>query len=80
MIRARVINDHVVNPRDAWEFHEWYFKADRLGRRNPRMIQAGWFVVRCNNTACPALAIVNKEDVLGLLPPAPESKPLGVAP
>lgn len=85
MIRVRVVNDHRVDPADAWEFHEWYFngqdvKADRLGRRNPRMIQADWMVVRCNNSACPALAIVNKEDVLGLLPPAPQSKPLGVAP
>lgn len=85
MIRIRQIHPHVVGAGGEWEFHEWYFtgkdvKADRLGRHNPRMWDAGWWAVRCNNTECTARAIINKEDVLGLLPPAPQSKPLGVAP
>lgn len=85
MIRVRVRRDHIVDPADEWEFHEWYlngsdFKGDRLGRHNPRMYSADWLVVVCNNPHCGALAVVSKEDVLGLLPPAPQSKPLGVAP
>jgi hypothetical protein len=85
MIRMRVRRDHIVNPEDEWEFHEWYFngrnmKADRLGRANPRMYSADWLVVVCNNAHCGALAIINKEDLLGMLPPAPQSKPVGVAP
>lgn len=85
MIRVRVRREHIVNAGDAWEFHEWYFsgrefKGDRLGRANPRMYFADWFVVLCNNPHCGALAIINKEDLLGMLPPAPQSKPLGVAP
>lgn len=85
MIRMRVRRDHVVNPESEWQFHEWWFdgalaRADRLGRGNPRMIRFGWMVASCRNPACPAEAIVNQEDVLGLLPPAPQSKPLGVAP
>lgn len=85
MIRIRVIRDHVMSARGAWEFHEWYFngkdtKADRLGRRNPHMHYANWLQVWCNNPHCGAFAIISKEDMLGLLPPAPQSKPLGVAP
>lgn len=85
MIRMRQIDPHVVGAGGEWEFHEWYFtgdsvKADRLGRRNPHMIYPGWWQVRCNNTDCGALAIINKEDLLGMLPPAPQSKPVGVAP
>lgn len=85
MIRVRVIADHLAGAWGDWEFHEWVFtgkvvRADRTGRRNPHMVSAKWWEVRCNNPHCSALAIVNKEDVLGLLPPAPQSKPLGVAP
>ncbi len=85
MIRVRVRLEHTVNADARWSFHEWwfdgaYFKADRLGRGNPRMIRSGWMVASCLNPDCPAEAIFNMEDVLGLLPPAPQSKPLGVAP
>lgn len=85
MIRMRQIVDHKVDRADGWQFHEWLFsgesvRADRTGRRNPHMVCANWLVVICNNSHCRALAIISKEDLLGMLPPAPESKPLGVAP
>ena len=83
MIRMRQINDHTG--KEQWAFHEWVFtgksvKADRTGRRNPHMIRANWLVVVCQNPYCIALAIINKDDLLGMLPPAPESRPVGMAP
>jgi len=85
MIRMRQIQEHKAGAWGDWEFHEWAFtgksvKADRRAWRNPHMVSANWWEVRCNNPHCPALAIINKEDLLGMLPPAPQSKPIGVAP
>jgi hypothetical protein len=69
-------HEHVVNAEDEWDFHEWIWtdtkvKADKRGHPNPRMVQADWRLVRCNNTECPALALVNMNDVLGALPVVP---------
>lgn len=77
-VRSRVFHDHAVNPADEWDFHEWIWvdglvKADRNGRPNGRMISADWRLVRCNNTECPAEALIHMGDVLNVLPPAPES-------
>lgn len=85
MIRMRQIQEHTGEMPNAWAFHQWAFtgqsvRADRTGRRNPRMVADNWLVVNCQNPYCIALAIINKDDLLGLLPPAPQSKPLGVAP
>lgn len=85
MIRLRVRHEHVVKPESQWQFHEWWLdgataRADRLGRGNPRMIVARWLVASCLNPDCPAEAIINQDDLLGMFPPAPQSKPVGVAP
>ena len=76
-IRNRVFHDHVVNPDDECDFHEWIWtegkvKADHVGRPNGRMISADWRLVRCNNTDCPAEALIHMGDVLAALPAAPE--------
>jgi hypothetical protein len=75
-IRTVVDFDHVVNAEDAWDFHEWIWtdtkvKADKRGRRNPRMTFADWRLVRCNNTECPAQALILMNNVLNALPPVP---------
>ena len=77
-IRIVVSFDHVVRPEDPCDFHEWIWtdtevKADKRGHPNPRMINADWRLVDCNTTDCPAQALINMVDVLGALPPTPET-------
>ncbi len=48
---------------DSDDYHAWWntgrkVAADRRGRPNPRMVSSEWQLWRCNNTECPAEAIV----------------------
>lgn len=58
-MKIRVLGEH----RPSETYHEWVFgglvRADILGRRNPRMHEANWMHMHCNNGACAGEAFVS---------------------
>jgi hypothetical protein len=62
--------DHVNIP--DWDYHEWirrdFVKADVRGRLSPRMWNAHWLLIVCNNPDCPAEALINVQGILEELP------------
>ena len=62
---VRLVRPHIdARTDDEYDdWHQWinatWTKADSLGRRNPRMYEANWMRVICNNPDCPAEALVD---------------------
>lgn len=54
------------------DYHQWVtlggrVKADVNGRRQPRIWNADWQRWVCNNTECPAVALVSDAAIVALL-------------
>lgn len=62
---ARLVRDHVnIDPGDGVDWHQWvttnrWVKANALGVSSPRMYEANWLEVVCNNPDCPGTAWVD---------------------
>lgn len=70
---VRVILDH-EDTEDG--YHEWItlgerVRADRLGRRNPRLAFTEWTRWICNSGCCNAEAIVSDVAIRGLIERTP---------
>lgn len=67
---VRILRAHSLPPEDpnVIDYHEWVYlggrvKADRLGRRNPRMWSSNWMLWICNNPDCVGMAIISLEHI-----------------
>lgn len=69
-VRVRVITPH-QHMGDIPDYHEWIYdrpiKCDRNGRPTPRIWSANWQEWICNNTDCPAFALVSNDVVRELI-------------
>jgi len=76
IVQARLVTPHQdLGPDDT--YHEWVFpthssmKANKLGVSNPRMCEAGWRKICCNNGGCAAWGLVNEQAMFALLDAQP---------
>lgn len=74
MSGVRILHPHVegVSGPDWPDYHEWItlggrVKADVNGRLNPRIVSARWTLWSCNNSDCPAEAIVIDDAIVRLI-------------